>query len=392
VSKLLQNKDILTTTRYKVNDQIAIGNNADIITKQGVFKQGLPSFKGKSFYDKDVDFLGMDSNNNFIIDDYQNGVIDSVDISNKVTPLLNYMGNRKNHVYAMSMCGDIVAWSECPHGDEDPAADPTNGAGWALYYANLKTKQITKVDEYKKISVPNNAQYHYLPPSEIAVTSDHLAYVSWNYAKDGSVKPTIKLYTMSTKLLETVDCLSENVANHALGYPSISGDKMVWCEAQVNSDGTYTGYSILYDLKTKVKSKLVTSENIINPIISGNYVFASGQPNKTFYDWEICIYDIVKNQWVYKINNNYSQYQKIKNDNLSNLQSAGGYLVWETTFDNALVIFNKADNKLYNIVPDSQKRYITDTRLLNGNLLVWYDRPFSSNGAGVGEYKYVVLK
>ena len=240
--------------------------------------------------------------------------------------------------------------------------------------------------------MPKNAQYSYLAPSQVNVSPDHVTYVSWDYAPDGSVKPVIKLYTISTNKLIILDYLADDVSDNALGYPSLSGDKMVWCKAHVNQDGTYTGYSILYDLKTKVISKLVTNENIINPIISGNYIFASGQPNKTFYDQEICIYDILKNQWVYKINNSYSQYKIMSTDSLTNLQSAGGYLIWYTANQSSLVLFNKADNKLYSIVPLSDKRFITDAKLLNGKFLVWYDRPFSTQYAGIGTYKYVVLK
>jgi hypothetical protein len=391
-SVLPLDNEISTTKNYKVNDQIPIGKNADIIIKQGIFKQNVPAFKGKSYYDSDVFFLGADSNCNLIIDEYESGEIDSVDSGNKVTTVINYMQNRKNHVYDMGMCGNIIAWSECPHGNEDPATDTTNGAGWELYFADLTTEKITKIDGYKKIAVPNGAQYGYLAPSQVNVSPDHIAYVSWDYVSDGSVKPVIKLYTISTKKLEILDYLAEDVRNHALGYPYVSGDKAVWCKGKVNEDGTYTGFSILYDITTKARSKLVTDENIINPLISGDYIFASGQPNKTFYDLEICVYDIAKNQWVYKVNNSYSQYKNIENDYLTDLESTGGYLVWNTGDCSSLVIFNKADNKLYNIVPLSDKRYISGPRLLDGNLLVWYDRPFSSQGCGAGTYKYVVLK
>lgn len=50
---------------------------------------------------------------NFIIDDYDNGEIVKVDAkTNKVTTLLDYMGDRKNRMYVMNLNGDLVAWSE----------------------------------------------------------------------------------------------------------------------------------------------------------------------------------------------------------------------------------------------------------------------------------------
>jgi hypothetical protein len=58
----------------------------------------------------------------------------------------------------------------------------------------------------------------------------------------------------------------------------------------------------------------------------------------------------------------------------------------------SLVVFDKADGKPYNVVPRSDKRYIKGAQFLSGNLIAWYDLPYSSGGCGNGTYKYVVLK
>ncbi len=166
---------------------------------------------------------------------------------------------------------------------------------------------------------------------------------------------------------------------------------MVWSKSLINPDGTYTGYSILYDLKTKAKLKLSTKENIINPTISGNYIFAQGVPNKTFYDSEVCIYDISKNEWIYKINNGYSEYSAQYDVNLTNLDAVGNYLSWYIGESNSLVLFNKEDNKLYNIIPYSEKKEINNVQLLDGGLLTWFKHPIGSDRSK-SEYKYIFLK
>lgn len=381
-----QSTDIITTKNYKENDEIEIGNNEDIIAKQGTFKNEV--FWRNCFW-----FLGIDDDGNFITFNHDTNDIEKIDSNGNISILINIMGERKNKIFAIKKYGDIIAWSECPHGDFDPIADETNGAGWGLYFADLKTKKITKIDGDKGITVPEGTQYGYLAPNDVFISEDHITYISFDHAPDGEVTAVIKLYTMSTGNLEIVDYLNEDLTKYAFGYPNISGDKMVWCKALVNPDGTYTGESYLYDLKTKVKSKLATDENIINPRINGNYIFAQGLPNVTFYDSEVCIYDIDKNQWNYKINNDYSEYNMMNNVYLTSINTVGNYVFWDTGVMRSLVVFNKSDNKLYNIVRHSDDKEITSAMLEDGGLLIWFEKPWGVHGGYTRPtYKYCFLK
>ncbi|MBO8158934.1 hypothetical protein [Thermosyntropha sp.] len=382
--------ELVTKKNYKINDEIPTGNNADIIAKQG-------ELTAKAFDRPEATLLGTDRKGNIIIFNSDTEDIERVDLDGNISIVMNIMQGRKNHVYTIKKRGDIVAWSECPHADQDPATDLTNGADWALYYANLKTKTITKVDEYRPGTVvPENAQYRYLCPNQISIASDYITYCSWEHNPDGEVTSVIKLYTMSTGKLEILDYLNEDLTNHAFGNPNVSGNKVVWCKAVVNPDGTYTGYSYLYDIKSKVKAKLVTDENIINPRISGNYIYAEGQPNKTFYDAEVCIYDIDKNEWIYKINNGYSVYKPREDYYLTDLQEYGSYLLWSSGIPWGITIFNQKDNKLYNLIPPPDGVKVDEIKyphLLDGGLLVWYDQKY---GEIVGKdkftFRYILLK
>ncbi|HBX48323.1 MAG TPA: hypothetical protein DEF85_05475, partial [Clostridiaceae bacterium] len=140
-----QNNEIETKMNYKVNNEIEIGNNSDIIAKQGVFKD-------KVYHRNCIVPLGTDKEGNFITFNLKTNNIESIDSKNNLSVLLNIMEGRNNHVYTMRKFGDIVAWSECPHADVDP--DETRGANWGLYFADLSTKKITKIDGYKEIDVP----------------------------------------------------------------------------------------------------------------------------------------------------------------------------------------------------------------------------------------------
>jgi len=380
-----QSKDLVTKNNYKTNNEIKVGENSNIITKQGIFEN-------KVFWRDNTWNLGVDNNGDFITFNLKSNDIERIDSNNNISTVLNIMQKRKNHIYTIKKFGDIVAWSECPHGDMDPAEDMTKGADWCVYFADLKTKKIKKVDEYKKISIPENAQYGYLAPNQVFISQDNITYICFDFAPDGNVTSVIKLYTISTGNLEIIDYLNEDLTKYAYGYPNISGDKMVWCKALVNPDGTYTGQSYLYDLKTKVKSKMITSENNINPRINDDYIFAQGTPNITFYDSEVCVYDIKKNQWVYKINNGYSQYNMQKDVYLTNINTDGNYAIWDTGVMRALVIFNKRDNKLYNIIEFSDNKQITSPMLLDGGLLIWFEKPWGSQGIMKPIFKYCYLK
>lgn len=380
--------ELITKINYKLNDEIPVGNNNDIIARQGVLA-------AQAFNRPEITILGKDAHDNIIIFNSDTEEIEKVDLDGDISIVMNIMEGRKNHVYTIKKRGDIVAWSECPYANQYP--DPTNGAGWALYYANLKTKSITKVDEYKPGTVvPENAQYRYLCPNQISIASDYITYCSWEHNPDGQITSVIKLYTMSTGKLETLDYLNEDLSNHAFGNPHVSGSKVVWCKALINPDGTYTGHSYLYDINTKVKTKLVTTENIINPLISDNYIYAEGQPNKTFWDSEVCIYDISKNEWVYKINNDYSLYKSHLHYYLTDLQAAKSYLLWSSGVPIGITVFNQEDNKLYNLVPEPDRVEVNEIKypqLLDGGLLIWHDLKYGKTfGNDKFTFRYIMLK
>lgn len=376
--------EIVTNKNYKINDEIEIGDRSNIIEKEGVFEN-------KHFWSNEIWFVGGDKTGNIFTFNFKNNVIECIDTEYNKSTLLNIMGERKNYVYAIKKFGNIVAWSEGPHCD-NPYEDETNGADWGLYFADLKTKKITKIDGDDKITVPQGTQYGYLCPNNVFISKGYISYISFDYNTDGKVTSVIKLYNISSGDLEIIDYLNEDLTKYAFGYPNISDDKMVWCKALVNPDGTYSGHSYLYDLKTKVKSKLVTDENIINPRINGNYIFAQGLPNITFYDSEVCIYDVNKNEWIYKINNGYSQYNMEKDVYLSNISTVGNYGFWYTGVNRSLVVFNKTDNKLYNIVQYSDNKEITMPMLLDGGLLIWFEKPWGAHDVLTPTFKYCILK
>ncbi len=87
----------------------------------------------------------------------------------------------------------------------------------------------------------------------------------------------------------------------------------------------------------------------------------------------------------------YSQYKADHDVDLNYFDMNGNYLLWKTGVMRALVLFNQKDNKLYNIVSRSENKEITSPMLLDGRLLIWFEKPW---GAGNTKpvYHYLFLK
>ena len=365
-SNSIENTNLTTKKNYKINDDISIGNNSDIVVKPGIFTN--ETCDSSSEYP-----LGVDNNGNIVKFNRKTNCLESLDSNGDTSVLMNIMNSRNNHVYQIKKAGDLVVWSECPYGD-NTSLDKTNGANWGIYYADLKTKAITKVDGYKGVAVQLNAQDCYLCPDQIFINEDYITFVTFDYNLSSEVTNVVKLYSISTQKLEILDYLNDDLSNHYFTCSNASDGHIAWSRELLNQDGTYTSSMYLYNINTKTKLKLVTDENVGFPVLCKNHLYAQGDPNKTFYDGEVCIYDIEKNEWVYKINNGYSQYKSHENVYLTQLEADDKYLLWSSGINYGITIFNSEDNKLYNIVPVPDHKSVDDIRgptLLDGGLLVW---------------------
>lgn len=219
-----------------------------------------------------------------------------------------------------------MTWSECPYG-ADPSMDKTNGAYWQLFYVDLKTKKITKVDAYKEgLCVPDKSQDGYLCPDQVHINQNYISYVTFDYNSMGSVTNVVKLYDMESKNLKVIDYLNDDLVTHYFTCSAAENGRLAWSREQLNPDGTYISTTYLYDIKTTRKAKVETDKNIGFPVLVGNFLCVQNNPNKTFYDSEVCIYDINASAWVYKINNGLSGINEISYPRLLD----GGLFVWES--------------------------------------------------------------
>lgn len=382
-SSIATESELITDQNYKINEEIEIGESKNIIEKKGVIKSNV-SLNGMLI-------LGVNKQDDSLLyyEPHSKSIITFKMDTGEVIDNWDILKDRKNKIYAINKTGDIIAWAECPCGNIDPNTDRTKGAGWEVYYADVTTREIKKVDEDSGIILPNqHIEYGYLAPSKLAISDNYISYITFDYNLENQITAVIKLYDIKTEKLEIIDYLNEDLSYHAFGYPNISGDKMVWCKALVKPDGTYDGECYYYDINKKEKAKLITDENIINPTISGNFICVEGKPGKTFYDGEVCIYNIKDNKWEYKINGQFEQYNKMANIYLNYLTATDKYLLWETAIQRALIIFNFYDQKLYKIVNFEEGHEVRPV-LVQDNVLIYGLSPFCSNIDNTWYYIYL---
>ena len=192
---------------YKINDAISAGNKNNIILKSGKFTDEI-------FNGTEESLLGLDAYGNIIKFNHATNCIESVNSSGVSKVLVDIMGSRKNYIYQIEKSGNRVAWSECPYG-ADPSMDKTNGADWQLFYVDLETKKIAKVDAYKVgLCVPDNSQDGYLCPDQVHINQNYISYVTFDYNPMGNVTNVVKLYNMETEKLEIIDYLNDDLLTH----------------------------------------------------------------------------------------------------------------------------------------------------------------------------------
>jgi len=361
----IQRMDIPTETNYLVNDALPRGNADRIIAKQGAVLSDYPA------YDKTHAFImGADAEKNLYFVDWDDYSLHRLSLAGEDTVILRrLLGNRDNDIYDSILCGSIFAWSECPNASIIP--DPDNGAGWLVCFANLDTGEIKIVDQDKDLRPKENTAYPYCCPSGLALTDEYLAYISFEENEQKEIVQALKLYHIPTEEIEIITYLEDDPSCNALGYPSLDGDTLVWCNGYIRPDGLYEGYISYMNLSERAITRLNTEENVLNPHVTAQHIVAESKPNQTFYDSEIVIYDLKKREWIYKINQNASEYCDHANSELNNITCSGEYATWKTSINYVLLVMDIYTGTVFQISEAPSDGLLWNIRLLPGNLLLW---------------------
>ncbi len=361
----IQFTEITTETNYLMNDALRRGNADEIIESQGAICDAYPA------YDNTRALLaGADAERNLYTVDWDGYSMHRLSAGGEDTVILSrLLGDRENDIYVYAFSGTGFAWSECPNAAIMP--DPERGADWLVCYADINTGEIKIVDRDKGFRPAEPVAYPYLCPSGLALTDEYLSYISFEENDQKEVVQALKLYHIPTGEMEIITYLEEDPTCNALGYPSIDGDTLVWCNGYIRPDGLYEGYISSMSLSDRTVTRLNTTENVLNPHAAGQYIVAESKPNLTFYDSEIVVYDAKTRQWIYKINQNATEYREHINSALDQITCSGHYAAWHASVNYLLLVMDLRTGTLYQIAEAPSDGLLWGIDLLPGNLLLW---------------------
>jgi hypothetical protein len=152
----------------------------------------------------------------------------------------------------------------------------------------------------------------------------------------------------------------------------------------------YEGYTTIYALETGEKQVLMTSENIIKPILTGDYLIGENKVNQTFYDGEIVAYSFADNAWVYKITPEYYAASGSRGGSLSTISAWDQYAVWSGCLLESVVLLDVQNGLRYTLSDDLYE--LMDIAIYPGGLVIWGGYHEADNGELVTRSDYVILK
>ena len=314
-----------TMQLFQQDEMIPIGANSDIIIDSGVLREtGYLNFLPNGGW-----ILGADKFQNILLLNGESYSIEKVSPTGETETILeNILGNRNKKIECIFWDGNrYIAWSESPHAGE--WYDETNGAEWAVYLADLVTKETICIDKDEGIRPDASSIVTYLAPVKLSIGENLISYISFTRKNNQTVQ-TIMLYEIETKELTPIGYLQGSDAENSLGHPSVSADYVVWSQAFVRPDALYEGYTVIYEIATEKTTIWESDENVINPCVVGNYLVCESKPNETFYDGEIIVFDLQSGAEFRKITSKYPSYANRSKFgvNLRSVTSSGSYFTW----------------------------------------------------------------
>lgn len=192
-----------------------------------------------------------------------------------------------------------------------PQGDQRTGRQWYLY-----TKPLTKDGEPlciektpKKIKNEQHDPLYYLIGS-VKMKGDHIAYSFYNQETDNL---EIRLYTISTKKTDILDTLglknteiqTEDETMNSHISMALNDTDVVWEKSVPTTSNNYCSDLYRYNIESKKKTALLPGCNLHNPLLMQNNLILEGALNnrEDNLNRECWIYDMNKNQWIARINN-----------------------------------------------------------------------------------------
>jgi hypothetical protein len=380
------NAIIDTVQSYTQDTDIPQGDTNDIVAAQGIL--GESEYVG--IRDSSGWLLGADQEARILRLDKSTYNVEAYSPDGTVTTILeNIMGDRSRVPECISWDGgDYIAWSESPNADD--WTDGTSGADWAVFVANLQTGEMQLIAQDTGLRPREGSYFTYLAPTNIAIADGYISFLNFAEREDGEIVQAVMLYEIATSELQTLDFMAGDPYNHSMGWSSISGGRVAWSQAEILETGMYEGYTTIYSCETGEKQVIQTSENVIKPILTGDYLIGENKVNNTFYDGEIVAYSFEDNAWVYKITPAYYEASGSRGDSLSTVSAWNQYAVWSGCLIESVALLDVQNGLRYTLSDDLYE--LMDIAIYPGGLVIWGGYYEDDDGNLSTRSNYAILK
>ena len=329
-------------------------------------------------------YIGFDGSDSLIIRQYDDFVIKKVSISTGETTEIMDISTGKNHFIMAEIFADgWVIWSESF--DQELHVGASTGDDWAIYAANIETKQIIEIDSEKE-SFPKDRDFN-AQPFAMSAKGNTLVYTCYDSDESG-VYNVIKLFDFQTEELKII--IRQDDSSRGFSMPSVGENFVVFSDSLLKDGVRQDNIIYTYNLDDKTLSTISNDSDASLPVTCERYIAACVSDIDIEAGDRIVIYDIQEGRWVQEIDGS----APIYNDFLYpfyayDMQMIGSYLVWRGAMDQAFYAYNIENNTFYELFGKEDNRYLGYILYSNDGLLAWADDTSNWNN---GRFSYVILK
>lgn len=187
----------------------------------------------------------------------------------------------------------------------DLSADGT----WILKAKNLETDELLVLDK----SLASSLSKSNVLPNDFGYSEGILGY---RCSLEGQKQVGIKIYDFYHKTLDIL-AQSDDEKGKWFYSPSVAKDYVAWSLSTQGKEGEEYGKVFIYSKVSKETKCLETKENLITPVVYGDYLVVREKPkgqnfiytDKGYVGASLWCYDLKKDKWLFSLSNQLKPYQ-----------------------------------------------------------------------------------
>lgn len=333
---------------------------------------------------REFHYIGYTEDGNILFRNYDDTVIMQDDImTGDISAVMDISTNADRYIMAILYENDWIVWSES--NDKDLYIGSSTGGNWAVYAANLKTKEIVEIDSENDF-FPTDRTFN-AQPLGLSCKDNIVAYAGYEADASGVYK-AVKIFNLETKTLKTIARHNEDTKGYS--YPSVGAECVVYSISTMEDGVLKDNIIFKYTITDGEVSEIVNDYNLALPQTSGQYMTARQRSEKENESDRLHIYDFEIGMWIATIDDGSPIYEDLQYPlSINDVQMYNDYLVWRTTIDQEFYVYNIKENTYYKLLDISENMFMGYILHFNSKLLAWTENNAEQNA---GQFNFVILK